>query len=231
MKALGTLFLASAALLRAGRSRPRQAGGAAHRHVADLQWRLLRPALQHARQNQPVEYQFAVPGVGLPRQRSARRRRRSAAASRLDPCPGERGPLLHHAGPRLGGGCAHRTRSVALPVDLPGRRPHRQPRRRRVRQLAVLRDARLPPGVAQPERRQGALAHADLRSGSVLLRLDGAAGGQEPHHHRRQRRRSGPPRLHRIPRPRNRRSAMALVHRARRRWATRARKAGRAKRP
>ena len=86
MKSLCTLFLASAALLGAGRAGSRQTGRAAHRHLAHLQRRLLRPALQHAHQDQPGEHQLAEPGVGLPRQRHARRRER-LQRGRIPPLP------------------------------------------------------------------------------------------------------------------------------------------------
>ena len=85
-----------------------------------------------------------------------------------------------------------------------GRHSHRQPRRGRVRQLALFRNAGLQSGVAESERRQGALAQARLRSGSVLLRIHRAAGDQEPRDYRGERRRSGHSGLYRIPRSRDR---------------------------
>ena len=63
------------------------------------------------------------------------------------------------------------------------------------------------------------LAHPDLRSGAVLLRLGRADHRQESRDHRRQRRRSGYSRLHRIARSGNRRAAVALVRASRARNA------------
>ena len=57
------------------------------------------------------------------------------------------------------------------------------------RRLALLRDARLPPRLAQHQGRHRAMAQEDLRSRSVLLRLGRAGHHQEHGDRRRERRR------------------------------------------
>ena len=213
MKRLCTLFLMSHALLAQGGLNPAKLGAPPTDSWPTYNGDYTGTALQHARQDQPDQHQLAEPGVGLSRQRHARRPERLQRRPHLrDSRPGERRVVLHHAGPRVGGGCAYRPRGVALHVDVARRGAHRQSRRRRVRQLALLPDAGLQYRVAEFEGWLGALAKAVLRSGPVLLRLDGAAGGEEPHHHRCERRRSRPARLHRGARPGDGRFAVALVH-------------------
>ena len=72
------------------------------------------------------------------------------------------------------------------------------------RKLALFRNTRLPPGVAESEGRQGTLEQANLRYGSDVLCLRRAHRCQEPRDRRRQRRRSRYSRLSRIARSGNR---------------------------
>ena len=100
---------------------------------------------------------------------------------------------------------------LALPLEIVGRQSPREPRRRGAGRLAVLRNARRQPRLAEHQGRHRTLAQADCRSEPVLLRLGGAGHRQEPRHRRRERRRSRHPRLPRVARSGDRRSPVALV--------------------
>ena len=78
-------------------------------------------------------------------------------------------------------------------------------------QHGLRRNAGLQSGGAQHPRRPREVAHRDLRSRAVLLRLRRSAHRQEPRHRRRERRRSRHPRLPAGARSGDRRAAVALV--------------------
>ena len=111
------------------------------------------------------------------------------------------------------------SRDLALRVAVERRLAHRQSRRGGAARNGVRRNARLQPGRAELERREGKVAHPDLRPGAVLLRLRRAHHREESRDHRRQRRRSGYSRLHRIARSGHGRAPMALVRASRARNA------------
>ena len=119
---------------------------------------------------------------------------------------------------RLGRRRAHRPRTLALPIPAQHRQHHRQPRRRHVRQLAVLRNAGQQPGQPGRGDRQRALEGPPRRS-QARLHVHGRAGGRRQSRDRGHRRRSpGQPRLRRIARSRDRQAAMEVVdHAAQRR--------------
>ena len=82
-----------------------------------------------------------------------------STASCTSPCPTTSGPSMR----------APAAKSGTYTWHIEGRHSHRQPRRGRLRQLAVFRNARLQSGLAEPEGRQGALAQAHLRSRPVSI--------------------------------------------------------------
>ena len=122
------------------------------------------------------------------------------------------------------------TRALALPVGDHGRESSREPRRGGLRGLAVLRDAGLLPHLAQPQGRKGAMAEADLRHGQLLLRVRRPRRRQGSRDRRRQRRRLRHSRLLAGASRRERRAAVALVHRAAEDRRSRLGNRGRAKR-
>ena len=106
-------------------------------------------------------------------------------------------------------------------VEVERRHPHRQPRRRHLRQLAVLRDAGLQSRLARTSRTaRSAGTSRSATSTSIYYGSMAPIDRQEPRHRRRQRRRPRRPRLPRIARSRDRRPAVALVRRCRRRRAS-----------
>ena len=148
-------FLLSLALTLVPAMRPgpdsRRASEAADRFLADLQRRLFRPPLQSAERDQLLQRAHPVARLGdALRRRGWREAGGAAAASgsadQIDAADGERHSLLHLAQQCVGGRRAHRPRAVALPISAEHGQHHRQPRRRHVRQLAVLRNARQQPG-------------------------------------------------------------------------------------
>ena len=117
--------------------------------------------------------------------------------------PGQRHPLRHGARQRLGDGRARRPRALALLLEDEGRHAHRQPRRRDVEQLPVLRDARQLPRLARRAHRQGTLARRDRRLRSAVLLDDGADRRRQPRarRHRQRPRRARLPAVVTIRRP------------------------------
>ena len=161
--------------------------------------------------------------MALPAQHRNRRRWNDQG----DAADGQRRAVLHRARSRLGGGCAHGSRTVALPLGIQRRHPHRQSRRRHLRQLAVFRNSRLSPGLTQHQGRLRALAKSHLRPRPDVFRLGCARGCRQPRDCRSQRRRSGYPRISRVPRPGDRRSASGAGTWFRRSRAIPARRPGR----
>ena len=191
------------------------------------------PPLQHAQTDQHDQRQEPDAGLGLSAQHVARRRDRRrrraghAAAGRqhavdqVDAADAERHPVFLGARSRLGGRRADRPRDLALRLEDARRRPHRQPRRRHPRQLALLPDARQLLRLARRGDRQGALAPRDREHEARVL-LDQRAHGHRPAgHHRRRRRRARHSRLPRVARSGERQPGLALEHDAARRRARR----------
>ena len=127
-----------------------------------------------------------------------------AAGDQVDAADGQRHAVFLGARSRLGGRRAHRPRGLALRLEDARRRPHRQPRRRHPRQLAVLPDAGQLLRLARRRDRQGALAPRDRQHEARVL-LDQRADDHRPAgDHRRRRRRARHPRLSRVARSRER---------------------------
>ncbi len=188
------------------------------RSLAQLQRRHLRPPLQHAFKDQPIEHRRAFARLGLPcesRAGSASRRRERQHHHQGDARGRERRALHDNPRSRVGYRCAHRAGDLALRVAVERRLAHRQSRRGGAARNGVRRNARLQSGRARFEKREREVAHPDLRSGAVLLCFRCADNCehrcQESRDHRRQRRRSGYSRLYRVARSGHRRARVALV--------------------
>ena len=165
--------------------------------------------------------------VDLPdhQRRPAARRRRPD--DQVDAAAGERHSVLHDSRPRFRDQRAYRRTALAVRLRGSGRASGRPARRRDVRQLALLPDSGWLVHLAERQRRQGAVAEEGCRREAAVLHHDGAADREESRDGRRGRRRDGCARLSGIARPGNRRTAMELVERRRRRWAIRAPRRGR----
>ncbi len=85
---------------------------------------------------------------------------------------------------RLGSRCALRPRTLALHLEDYRRHPHRQPRRRPVRQLAVHGNARLLRRLARRHHRQRALAQTNRRCEAAVLLHAGANHCRQSRAHR-----------------------------------------------
>ena len=203
----------AAALVRAERTRSDEAAQPGHRLLAGLQRRLHRPPLQPARRDQRRQRQGAQPRLGLPPESG----RPNANVGSIKGTPLQINGVMYLTAPDHVWALDARTgpRDLAPCLAIERRHPHRQSRRRRSSATRLyLRDAGLQPRLAEHQGRHRALAQADLRSRSVLLRVGRADDRQESRHRRRQRRRPRRPRLRPGARSGDRRDAVALVRRA-----------------
>ena len=120
--------------------------------------------------------------VGGEGDRRCRRRRRDDDQGRHP--GGQRRAVCDRAGPRLGARRARRPHAVAVFLEDEGRHAHRQPRRRDVEPLSVLRHARRLLRLDRRADGEGTLAQGDCELRAAVLPHVGADDRRQSHHRR-----------------------------------------------
>ena len=146
----------------------------AQRRMAHLQRRLLRPPLQLARPDQPVDRGPAQDRMDVPHHQRRPAARRGRPDHQVHPADGQRHPLLHDPGSHLRPQRAHRRAALAVQLRRQGRPPGGPARRRHVPRLALLRKPGRLVHLAQRQGRQGAVAQEDRRREAAILHHHGA---------------------------------------------------------